>query len=394
VVREAFVSDVLQVDPILALTEVGALGDPYRIYAGLRERSPVLWSDRLSSWVVTGHAECVTVLKGTGSFASDWRRVGEEIPDPMLSIQTMDPPEHTQVRHFMAKAFRAQDHGRLEQALVRRVGIRLTALRRRPSIDFVSEFAAPVALETISDFLGVPSPDPDWFLPLSQQIVDGMDAGVWPETQTPAVAARAELAALTDRWLAEARGNGLVGYIAAHRNDVAIAPAVLANSLRAVLHAGFESAGRLLGNAMWAVTTNPGALDRLRSADLGVAVDELVRYAPPVQADGRACVTESRLGDQAICSGDAVTLLLGAANRDPRRFPEPDALRFDRAANPHLGFGRGAHSCLGSRLAVLQARVVFAALMADGGGVRTLTEGRFRRNLTLRGLARLDVLLT
>jgi cytochrome P450 len=391
------VSGALAADPIVALAEVPALCDPYSIYARLRESHPVYWSGLLGSWVLTRYDDCVRVLRDPASFASDWRRIGEEMPEPMLSIQTLDPPAHTRIRHFLVDGIRALSHRALEQRIADQVRARAGRLRGRPDFNYVAELAVPVALDTITAFLGVPPLDPAWFLPVSQAIVDGMDAGIWPDKGPPAIAARAELAALTGAWLTNATkgvADGLVSYVAAGAADSGIPRPVLLNTLRAVLHAGFESAGRLLGNGMVALLQDPDALTRLAHSDIRMAVEELVRFDAPVQADARACVRATRIGDQVMAPGDPVTMLLGAANRDPSRFHDPDTLDLGRHHNPHLGFGRGAHSCLGQSLATLQARVVFGTLAAEYPQIRAVGEPVYRHNLTLRGAAELNVCIS
>ncbi|MFF0750602.1 cytochrome P450 [Streptomyces sp. NPDC004267] len=380
-------------DPILRLALPEHLSNPYPAYAELRETDPVLWHEPLGSWVLTRHADCLAVLTDSARFASDWRRAGEEIPAPLLSVQTLDPPEHTAIRHLLLDGFRAQDRDALHGRLDRHVKELLAELAERDSFDLVGELAEPLALRFVTDFLGVPAPDLDWFVPMSRTVVDGMDAGLWPEKHEPAVAARAELAAYAGGWLADPPGHGLIGYVAAHASTSGVDPAVLRNSLRAVLHAGYESASRLLGNAAAALLTTPGAPAAFRAAGPATAVDELVRFDAPVQADARVCVTDTALGGVTIKAGDPVTLLLGAANHDPRRFAHPTDLRLDRAPNPHLGFGRGAHACLGASMAIRLAGSVLGTLATDHPGARAVAEPDHRRNLTLRGLDRFEVTL-
>ncbi|MFI0411695.1 cytochrome P450 [Actinomadura sp. 3N508] len=378
-------------DPAALLAEPAALLDPYSLFGRLRESAPVYRSAFLDSWVVAGYDDCAAVLRDTESFASDWRRIGETVPEPLLSIQSLDPPEHTAIRHFMVDAVRGLDLGELRERIAGQVRPRAERLRAAGEFDCVSDLTAPLALDTITAVLGVPPIDAAWFLPVSQTIVDGMDAGIWPETAEPAVQARAELAEYTGRWLDDPPADGLVGHVAAKLSGSGIARPVLLNTLRAVLHAGFESAGRLLGNALVVLLDAPDTLERFARADPSLAVEELVRYVTPVQADGRACVRETRVGGQVIAPGEPVTLLLAAANRDPAKFTEPDELDFARHPNPHLGFGRGAHSCLGQSLATLQARIVLGLLATEFPGIRLAGEPVYHRNLTLRGVARLKV---
>lgn len=384
-------SETMAADPIALLAELPAPRDPYPVYALLRETSPVCWSDLIGSWVLARYEDCAAVLHDPSKFASDWRRIGEEIPEPMLSVQLLDPPEHTGIRHLLVDAVRELDYASLERRIAAEVHVRLEKLRGQGPFDYTAEFAAPLALSTITAVLGCPPVDPAWFFPISQTIVDGMDAGIWPETDEPAVQARAELAGLTGTWLTYPRTEGMVGHIAARAADCGIARPVLLNSLRAVLHAGFESAGRLLGNGLAGLLAEPGALARLAHSDPVQAVEEIVRFAAPVQADGRACLAETRIGDCVVAPGDPVTILLGSANRDFSRFARPDTLDFARSPNPHLGFGRGAHSCLGRALAVLQARVVFSTIATEYPQIQAVGEPVYRRNLTLRGIATFDI---
>jgi cytochrome P450 len=381
-------------DPILDLARPANLRNPYPAYAALRENTPVLWHELLGSWVLTRHADCLAVLTDSTRFASDWRRAGEEIPGPLLTVQTLDPPEHTGIRHLFLDGFRAQDRAALHEWMNRQAQARLAALAHRDSFDFVGELAEPLALASVTAFLGVPAPDLDWFVPMSRTIVDGMDAGLWPEKHEPAVAARKKLADYAGGWLADPPETGLIRYVAEHADASGVDPAVLRNSLRAVLHAGYESASRLLGNATAALLQTPGVLDELRgTSDQAAAVDELIRYDAPVQADARVCVTDTEIGGVTIRAGDPVTLFLGAANHDPVRFAGPTELRLNRTPNPHLGFGRGAHACLGASLAVRQAGAVLGTLAKEYPDARAVAEPDHRRNLTLRGLDRFEVTL-
>jgi hypothetical protein len=376
------------------------------------------------------------VLRDVDSFASDWRRsfaserrrVGEELPPAVRSIHTLDLDEHASVRRLFADGFRHVDQRRMEDRIARRTRDRLTRLARRTSFDFITELAEPVALESVTDFLGVRPPDLARFIPVSHTIVDGMDAGLWPQTGAPALAAREELAGLTEFLLSRPPGKGPLGYLAARiraaANDRATADratddgatddgatydratgdratddgngldhTVACNSVRGLLHAGFESASRLLGTAMAALLAEPGGIARFARADHGLATAELVRFATPVQAAGRFCVADRTLGGVTIRRGQEVTVLLGAANRDPIQFTLPDRLCLRRDPNRHLGFDRGAHTYLGSALATLQARVVFEAV-TDYPAARAVAEPVFRRNVTLRGVERLEMSLS
>ncbi|MFT7839778.1 cytochrome P450 [Saccharothrix sp. BKS2] len=183
----------------------------------------------------------------------------------------------------------------------------------------------------------------------------------------------------------------MTAYLAAHRAPDRVTDTVLRNSLRVVLHSGHESTARLLGNALPACLDSPGSLDALAGGVTDTALHELVRCAGPVQAEARGCVEDTEVNGNPVRRGEVVTVLIAAADRDPRAFTDPDALRLDRHPNPHLAFGRGPHACLGAPLALLVTRLALGALARHHRRPRPVGEPVFRRNATLRGLDRLDL---
>jgi hypothetical protein len=293
----------------------------------------------------------------------------------------------------MMAAIRAQDSSFISRTIADRTDELLHHLSARPSFDFVTEFAEPLALSAVTAYLGVSVPEPDWFVPASNAISDGMDAGLWPERAAAAAAARARLAKLIAEWYADPPTEGVVGFVIRHARTAREDWALARNTLRVVLHAGYASASKLLSLGAEAILSEPCQLSRWAAADPRVAVEELVRFVSPVQAMARACVVDARLGGAEIRAGHSVTLLLGAANRDPERFKVPETLQLGRRTNPHLGFGRGAHSCLGAPLAVTQAKAVFSALARNYPDAHVVGLPSYRQNLTLRGLNRLTVAL-
>jgi cytochrome P450 len=380
-------------DPILALAEPGPLRDPSVAYAWLRSYQPLFWHDDLKTLLVSRYQDATTVLRDSARFASDFRRVGENLPPAAISVQTLDPPEHTAIRHLLVDGLRQLDYGWLALTITEEARSRLAGLAEQPSFDFVAEFAEPLALSTVMRVLGVPEPDLAWFKPVADAIVDGMDAGVWPEVGEPAMAARAEISALADGWLMDPTAGGVVAFAAAQATKRGVDPAVLDNTFRVLAHAGYTSASKILSLGAVTLLNQPGALKRLAVGDPALAVEELVRYESPVRAITRVCVVDTSIGGCQLRAGDDVTVLIGAANRDPARFADPDVLTLGRSPNPHLGFGRGVHACLGSSLAALQARVVFSILAKYYPGAVLTAAPIFRRNLTLRGLATAQVAL-
>ncbi|MFD0204150.1 MULTISPECIES: cytochrome P450 [Saccharothrix] len=379
-------------DPIRDLITPQALRDPASAWEPFRHREGLWWSDTLDSWVAASSADCSAVLADADRFCSDWRRLGEDTPASALSVQTLDPPEHTAVRALLVHAFRALDWDRLRRRTAQDVERRLAALADRSSFDFMDEFVQPLALAAITEVLGVTLPDENRFTAISADIVDSMDYALRPDTVEPGRTARTALAELAGRWLDEDTTKpGVVRHLAAHRATAEVSETVLRNSLRVILHSGYESASRLLGNALLACLDTPGVWEALAGGVTDRALQELVRHAGPVQAEARGCVRDTDVNGHPVRRGEIVTVLIAAANRDERVLDDPHTLRLDRHPNPHLGFGRGPHACLGAPLALLLTRTALGALTRHHRPPRPLGEPVFRRNATLRGLHRLDL---
>ncbi|MBO2455614.1 cytochrome P450 [Actinomadura barringtoniae] len=381
-------------DPILSLAHPETLPDPYPAYARLRAERPVFFYERLGSWMFTRHADCVAVLRDSTRFAADWRRVGERVPPRAINMLTLDPPEHTTVRRPFMEALREPDGAAMEPLITARCAEILAGLEGR-SFDVVTELAEPLALAATAIYLGVPEPDGAWLSGIGRAIGAGMDAGLWPERAAPVQAAHEELAVLVEGWLADPPETGVLASVASRAGSSGIAPDVLANTVRGLLFSGYSSGSKMLALIAAAVLHERavGLKDVQAAADPVRAIEELVRYASPIQAVARACVTDVEIGGTQVKAGQAVTLLLGAANRDPGRFPEPNLVRLDRHPNPHLGFGRGPKSCLGQPFSAVFLRVVLDLLATRYPETRAVGEPTFQKNLTLRSLDHFEATL-
>jgi len=389
------VDDQRDVEIIFNPLDVEVIRDPYPSYRLLRQRDPVHWHEQLRSWILTRYADCQSVLKAPNIFAADFRRIGEPTPFELLSIQTLDPPDHTSLREFLSDCFRSQDLAGLESVTTERVKRMLGDLATHESFDFITEFADPLSLSTITTLLGVEPPTTDeMFSQLNDDLDRSMDSGLAPDAQEAGRLARAHFNALVETWLDSNPKKGMVGYIAVHCHRANVSTDVLINSVRAFFHAGFEVPSRFLGNMVLALLREPGAIEYLSDPGLlDSGLDELVRYAGPVQALSRACTQDTELGGRRIARGDTVVALIGAANRDPLQFNDPDRLILDRTPNAHLGFGKGIHSCLGFRVGLMQARATIAALVESYPKLRLVGDPVPRNNATLRGLKHLPIVI-
>jgi cytochrome P450 len=374
-------------DKIFDPLDPEVLADPFPAYKRLREFDPVYWHEGLNSWIVTRYADCVSVLDNSEIFANDFRRIGIPTPTPILNLQTLDPPEQTPLRLFATSALHAQDLTKLEQDVSRHADELLDSLAGRESFDFVRDFADPFTLGTISKLVGVePSAQDEQWAQMNDDLDRSMDSTLVPDSEEAGLDARAKFSQLVDSWLKPGATRGLVGYIVQHESEAGVTREILVNSLRAFWHAGFEVPSRFLGNAVVALLKNPEAIASLHNASsFDTAVNELVRFAPPVHCLSRGCTRDIQIGDKQIKNGQIVIAIIAAGNRDPEQFADPERLKLDRSPNQHLGFGRGAHSCLGAQVARIEARIAFSKMAKRFPDMHATAESKMRPNATLRG---------
>ncbi|PXX71591.1 hypothetical protein DFR70_1011025 [Nocardia tenerifensis] len=373
------------------------LDDPYVLYSRMRDAAPVTRDDDLDAYLVTDHAGCVEILKTPTIFATDPGRLGRAFPAIRRSIQMIDPPENVALRKAVAESI----HAGLSAAagtFTELVTKTLAGLTRpdRP-VDLIEEFSRPLALRFICGVLGAREPDPTWFAEVSDRLIHGMDYGFRPEALEPSLAARRELSELTDSWLDEHRDSAFFSKL---RKGVTTYPHdVLANTVRVVLHAGYSSVSGLVENLLLHLLIHRDVFEEHREwlltskAARATAVDEVIRYDSPVQVAKRLTTKDIELSGVEIPCGATVLALTGAANRDPAAFADPDRLNLRRTPNPHLGFGRGPHTCLGANLSVELGSAVLEAFLTEHPHATPAGRPIRRATASIRGIASLPVWL-
>ncbi|TQE20029.1 cytochrome P450 [Streptomyces ipomoeae] len=367
------------------------ISDPQPMYHRLRSTEPVHWYEPLSAWVVSGYDDCLFALHRTDLFSSDWRRAGAEIPDNLLSIQTLDPPEHGAVHRVLMDAYRRQDFAAIRTKLEDLADELLGKLSAEPSFDLVESFTAPLSFAAVAALFGVPDADEKNIVAWSEAIVAAMDSGLTPEA-APGTRARDQLSAEISRWLDSDPDSGLLADLRRAEAARSISRDMILNTLRAMLHAGYAPTSRFIAASVVALLRTPAAWKELQTTGVTESVlKELLRHSGPVQAVARVCAQDVELGGRVLRKGSDVILLIAAANRDPRQFPRPDELDFTRTPNHSLAFGWGAHACAGASLARLTCAVALGALLRHTSQLRPAGEPVHWRHATLRGLRTLPV---
>jgi len=378
----------LQYNPLDPVT----LSDPYPVFAELRTHCPVYWHEQMNSWVLSRYEDCRDVLRDYKTFARDWRRVGDEVPDDKLSIQGQDPPNQGVLRRQMIRSMRLADlEGMCRRARATLEG-HFERLADRVEFDFMSEVAAPLALEITCELMGVNQPELAAIAQVSDALARRMDSGLDPSQAEAGVRARDQLLAMVKSWFATTELPGMIADLRDNAVTREMPDPYVQNTVGAAFNATYSTLYALTGAVIQTLMEHPDVLQRLRDPSLmATGVDELVRFTSPAQATSRVAVVQTMVGDTTIERGEVLVTLFAAANRDPDQFSRPDELILDRSPNPHLGFGWGPHICVGAPLALAWLREFVKCLQDWPAALGLAGEPKFRRTATLRSLEALPV---
>ncbi|MDP1807545.1 MAG: cytochrome P450 [Acidimicrobiales bacterium] len=382
--------------------------DPYPRYAALRERAPVHRS-AFGIWTLTDYEDCQLLLRHPGvgkDFSSAMNSLGlsdadreaqDRFRNDRSNMLVTDPPDHTRLRGLVTRAFTPRTVEKLRPRIVALVDELLDDFGPGET-EVMDALAFPLPVTVIGDMLGVPVEDRPLLRPLVRSVTAILELAVSPEALADAADADAKLGAYFAGLVADRRAHPrddlLTKLIEAEDQGDQLTEHELISTVILLFAAGFETTTHLIGNGLLALLRNPGELARLR-ADRSLVrsgVEELLRYDSPVQIAARTTYEELSVGGQTIPSGNLVLAMLGAANRDPARFRDPERLDVGRDEGAPMSFGGGIHFCLGAALARLEGQIVLDRLL-DRFATFELVGGppTVRDSLTLRGLTDLRV---
>ena len=375
----------------------------------MREESPVLRGAMGSHWVVTGYEEARRVLTDPrfGGAAGRGGRIRVSLvnqePGGLLGrVETMlsvDPPEHTRMRKLVSKAFTPKSIGALRPRIQEIVDEILDGLEGRAEFDLIAELAWPLPVTVIAEMLGVPPEDRARFKRWSDEMIATLGGGSMGSVVFErARQSNRELAEYFTEVMAqrraEPRDDLISGLVQAEEAGDVLSEDEIIGTAALLLVAGNETTTNLIGNGMIELFRHPAEMERLRDDPslLPSAVDELLRYAGPVLTTRRLCREDAQIAEALIHKGDAVVTIVAAANRDPRKFADPDRLDVARNPTDHLAFGDGIHFCLGAPLARAEGEIAIGSLLRRYPKLRWLDkEPQWGGTFAIRGVTSLMV---
>jgi len=390
------------------LLDPAVVDDPYPLYHRLQTQDPVHWDPYLHAWVVTRYADVVTVLqrfsarRQPGPEQLSALGLAELNPVAQLLVRQMlflDPPAHTRVRTLAAAAFTPARVEALRAHIQEITDRCLDAVLPAGRMDVMADLADALPATVTAELMGVPVADRDqlkaWSKDFSEMLGNFQHN---PGRAERMLATVEEMTGYFSERMRDQRHEPREGVLRALMSaeidgDRLSDEEVIANAI-ITMTGGQETTTNLIGNGLLSLLRHPEVLDRLRAdpALMPSAVEELLRYESPIQYTARLAPSDMDLGDTLIHNRQAVIAVLGAANRDPRRFSNPDVLDIARQDNRHLAFGWAAHFCFGAPLARIEAQVAFATILRRLRNL-TLEAGPpiWRRNAGFRGLEVLPV---
>jgi len=360
------------------------LDDPYPTYRALREFDPI---HRMpdGSYFLTRYDDCLAVYRDTQTWSSDKKLdFRPNFSDSLLyehhttSLVFNDPPYHTRVRKLLAPAFTPRALSALQGRVEKLVERLLDAAAEKGEIDLVTDFAAAIPVALIGDLLGIPPDEREPLRAWSLAILGALEPVLSPQQFETGVTAVADFKDYLNKIIASRVRSGqsdpaeilskLIGaseFAASASKGERLSKLELIHNCIFLLNAGHETTTNLIGNAVDLLIRHPEAMRDLRTHPeaLESAVEEFLRMESSNQLGNRRAVSDTVLGGVEMAAGSYVHICIGAANRDPEHFPDPDRLDIRREPNRHLAFATGIHACAGMSLARMEAQVAIGRLL-------------------------------
>ena len=399
--------------------DLGIIANPYPHYHQFRDQAPVHWNEPLQTWVLTRYADVLEAFRDRRMSANRMHRYEGRLPEPMGEkmapifrifsnmMLVSDPPSHTRLRSLANKAFTPRVVEGMLSHIQATVDQALDGVESTGRMDVISDLAYPLPVTVICDMLGVATEDQDQFKSWADDLATFLGrirnlAEIVEVAQRSALDMIDYLRGITRECRQKPRDDLISALVAAEEEGGVFSEDELFSMFVLLQIGGHETTTNLIGNGTLALLQNPEEMQKLRNDPslIETAVEEFLRYHSPIQTTGRIALEDLEIGGKRISKGQAIGTYIGAANRDPARFPDPDGLDITRQENRHLGLAFGPHFRLGAALARIEGQIAIGTMLRRVEQLRLepplSAEGRledfpWRQNPTFRGLKSLTV---
>jgi len=381
--------------------------DPYATYRALRTHDPVrMLAD--GSVFLTRYDDVVAVYRLSCASSDKTRAFAPRFGDSPLyehhtsSLVFNDPPAHTRVRRLLLGAVNQRAVARMEPAVAALVDGLLDALAGRSQVDLIEDFAAAIPVDVIGNLLSFPREDRGPLRGWSLAILAALEPAPTAAMLEAGNRAVTDFVAYLRGLIADRRARPLdpdedvlTRLIQGEVGGERLTERELLHNCIFLLNAGHETTTNLIGNGLHALMTHPSEQRRLRAdaSLLPTAIEEMLRYESPLQFNNRELTAPADIGGRPVDAGTFVTLCIGAANRDPAQFEDPDRFDVGRRPNRHLAFGQGDHACAGMNVARMEARIAIGRLLARRPRLEPAAPPRRDRRVRFRGFVSLPAVL-
>jgi cytochrome P450 len=381
--------------------------DPYPYYAALRSRAP-LHELQGGSFFLTRYEDAIALYRAPAASSDKKVEFRPKFGDSPLyehhttSLVFNDPPLHTRVRRLIMGAVNQRAIARMERQVVRLVDALLDEMQAKRETDFIADFAAQIPIEVIGNLLDIPRAERSPLRAWSIAILSGLEPKLTPQMLERGNRAVGEFIDFLKTLVEDRRrkpgdfeSDVLTRLIQGEQDGERLTETELHHQCIFLLNAGHETTTNLLGNGLYALLNNDDQTTILRKEPglIGSAVEEMLRYDGPIQLNNRRLLAPLDIGGRSFPAGTLITIGIGAANRDPAQFPDPDRFRVDRKPNRHVAFGHGDHVCVGMNVARMEARIAFGALLRRFSKMEPCGVPERDRRIRFRGFRKLPLRL-
>ena len=377
----------------------------YKYYKLLREKSPI-HKNPDGSYVLTTYKEIVSVYRNFKIWSSDKKtEFGAKFgASPLFehhttSVVFVDPPDHTRIRKIFQQAFTPKSIRGLEKDIIKLVDSYLITMHEKKKFDFVSDFSFRLPVDVVCSVLGIPSEDRGLIRDWAHKILGALEPKLTPKQLDEGSTAVVNFKQYLKDQIRFRKNHKDINKaheilsLLIEAEGLELSETELLHQCIFMLNAGHETSTNMLSHGLNELINHGDQFELLQKEPkrIDTAIDEILRFQPPIQINNRRCLETTMLEDITIPEGTPVHMIIAGANRDPSQFFEPEIFDISRSPNRHLSFGLGIHICAGINLARLEAKVAFLRLMSSFKEINLLKKPNIAKRIRFREIKEMQV---